>query len=125
MGGIDRELTQMEPMSQGPGHGKTRRRAGSKHRNPGVVTGHQRPQETYVGDRRVGHRRIAVIAEELRSAVLDGDQRSIVFRPAQPDREGSDRFGFPRQGSAPSTITMSASATVTRIAFAAWYSGEL
>lgn len=56
---------------------------------------------------------------------LDGNQSPGVVGPGRSDGITGWQGWNAVQPSYPSTMTISASATVTRIALAAWYSGEL
>jgi len=127
MDGIDGELVKMEKAGERTGHGVADRRVafavGSR---PHAVAGEEAAQGADVGKRIVGKRGIAVIAEERGRAVLDPEESRIVLLAAGADAVAGRHRGAAaccrrrRQPSNPSTITISASATVRRIALAAW-----
>lgn len=95
-----------------------------------AVTGHEggaagdEIAELRGGPRRFGgNLRIAVIREEGCRPRLDCTKQIGIAGLEPPDADVAGKRS--PQPSQPSTMTISASATVTRIAFAAWYSGEL
>src|SRR5690606_25791352 len=122
MGGIDGKLAQMEEAAERAGDGVAGRRAvlvGDG--DPYAVALEQAAQRRDIGKRSIGKRRIAMVAEQAGGAVLDAEQGCVIVGAALADaithRHGHRRQG--RQASKPSTMTISASATVMRIALAA------
>lgn len=84
----------------------------------------QRCESLGGGGRGICYLRMAVVAKELRCALLDHDKLMVVGGNARTDPVASWE-PVAAQPSKPSTMTISASAYFCRIAFAAWYSGEL
>lgn len=120
---IDGELAEPQPAVERPCGGKARRRVFRRCGDEQI--GLREAVDEGLDARRllVGQRGIAMAAKQLTRAMLDRAERGEV--PGARRTDAVARRQRPRQASYPSTIVISESATVTRMALAAWYSGEL
>ena len=121
MRGIDRQFAKVKEAGERAGDRIADGRVVRRDSDPYVVAREQAAQARDLGKRIVGDAGITVVAEQLGRAVLDAEQRRVVSpmagADAIPRRNRRPRVG---QSSKPSTMTISASATATRMALAAW-----